>query len=83
MNDPSKASWPWVLGLTALAYAVAGWLAVRLAFAPSFAAPLYPAAGIAFAAVAVYGRAALLAVALGGFAVNVGLSAARGPRSQR
>jgi PAS domain S-box-containing protein len=78
MREDSKAPWPWVLGLTTLAYAVTGWLALRLAFAPSFAAPLYPSAGIAFAAAWVYGRPALAAAALGAFSVNVGLSAARG-----
>jgi len=78
MSEDSKAPWPWVLVLTALAYALTGWLALRLAFPPSYAAPLYPAAGIAFAAAWVYGRPALWAVALGAFGVNVGLSAARG-----
>jgi len=67
-----------VLFLTALAYAVTGWLALSLAFPPSYAAPLYPSAGIAFAAAWVYGRPALAAAALGAFSVNVGLSAARG-----
>ena len=78
MREDSKASWPWVLGFTALAYAVTGWLALRLAFPPSYAAALYPSAGIAFAAAWVYGRPALAAAALGAFSVNVGLSAARG-----
>ena len=78
MREDSKAPWPWVLGLTTLAYVLTGWLALRLAFAPSFAAPLYPSTGIAFAAAWVYGRPALAATALGAFSVNVGLSAARG-----
>ena len=78
MNDDSKAAWPRVLVVTALSYAAVGWLAVHLAFAPSYAAPLYPSAGLALAAVLVYGRPALLATALGAFLVNVGLSAARG-----
>ena len=78
MSDESKATWPWVLGITTLVYAGVGWLAVQLAFPPSYAAPLYPSAGIAFAAAWVYGRPALLGVALGAFTVNVGLSAARG-----
>jgi PAS domain S-box-containing protein len=78
MSDGAKAPWYAVLGLTALAYAVVGWLALQLALAPSYAAPLYPSAGIAFAAAWVYGRPALAAAALGAFAVNVGLSAARG-----
>jgi PAS domain S-box-containing protein len=78
MKDDSNVSWPWVLGLTALAYALTGWLALRLAFPPSYAAPLYPPAGIALAAAWVYGRPALAAVALGAIGVNLGLSAARG-----
>jgi PAS domain S-box-containing protein len=78
MREDSEASWPWVLALTTLAYALTGWLALRLAFPPSYAAPLYPSAGIAFAAAWVYGRPALAAAALGAFSVNVGLSAARG-----
>ena len=55
-----------------------GWLALRLAFPPGYAAPLYPSAGIALAAAWVYGRPALAAVALGAMGVNLGLSAARG-----
>ena len=78
MTEDSKARWPWVLALTVAAYALAGWLATRIAFAPSYAAPLYPSAGIAFAAAWIYGRPALAGAALGAFAVNVGLSAARG-----
>jgi PAS domain S-box-containing protein len=78
MHDDAKAHWPRVLGLTALAYALVGWLALQLAFAPSYAAPLYPSAGIALAAALVYGWPALVATAVGAFAVNVGLSAARG-----
>jgi PAS domain S-box-containing protein len=70
-------AWPWVLCLTALAYTLAGWLALRLAIAPSYAAPLYPSSGIALAAALAYGRPALVGAALGAFAVNVGLSAAR------
>jgi len=78
MKDDSKVPWPWVLSLTALAYASTGWLALRLALPPSYAAPLYPPAGIALAAAWVYGRPALAAVALGAIGVNLGLSAARG-----
>ena len=78
MTEDSRAAWPWVVVLTAVAYALTGWLALRLAFAPGYAAPIYPSAGIAFAAAWVYGRPALVAAALGAFAVNIGLSAARG-----
>jgi len=78
MNEESNTRWPGVLVGTTLAYAVVGWLALQLAMAPSYAAPLYPSAGIALAAAWVYGRPALLATALGAFIVNVGLSAQRG-----
>jgi PAS domain S-box-containing protein len=78
MNNESNTRWPWALAGTALAYAMVGWLALQLASAPSYAAPLYPSAGIALAAAWVYGRPALLATALGAFGVNVGLSAMRG-----
>jgi len=55
----------WPSALTALAYAVAGQLALWLAAPPAYAAPLYPAAGIALAAVLTYGRRALPGVFLG------------------
>jgi len=57
--------------VTAVAYAAAGVAALGLALPPTYAAPLYPAAGIALAAALVYGRAALAGVLLGSFAVNV------------
>ena len=56
--------------LTALAYAAAGQLALLLALVPSQAAPIYPSAGIALAAVLVAGRRALPGVLLGSFCVN-------------
>lgn len=71
------AAWR-VVAVTAIAYAVVGWLALGLAVPPSYASPLYPSAGIALAAAVVYGNVALAGVALGGFLVNVVLSASRG-----
>jgi PAS domain S-box-containing protein len=64
--------------MTALAYAAAGLLALLLAGPPGYASPLYPAAGIALAAVLTCGRAALPGVLLGAFAVNASLGAMRG-----
>ena len=78
MNSVSRAATFWVVALTASAYAGVGWLAVQMALPPSYAAPLYPSAGIALAAAVVWGRPALLGVGLGAFAVNLGLSAGRG-----
>ena len=56
--------------LTALAYLAAGKLALLLAIPPGYASPLYPPAGLALAAVLVYGGAALPGVALGALLVN-------------
>ncbi len=74
---PPEAAWR-VIVVTALGYAVVGWLALTLAVPPGFASPLYPSAGIALAAVLVYGRAAWAGAALGAFLVNVVLNASRG-----
>ncbi|MDP1901640.1 MAG: CHASE domain-containing protein [Rubrivivax sp.] len=67
-----------VVLITALAYALVGALALVLAGPPGYASPLYPSAGLALAAVLVYGRTALPGVFLGAFAVNAGLGALRG-----
>ncbi len=67
-----------VVAFTALAYAVVGWAALAMALPPSYASPLYPSAGIALAAVLVFGRMALAGVLAGAFLVNVVLSASRG-----
>ena len=56
---------------TAAGYAALGVAALGLALPPAFAAPLYPAAGLALAAAMVWGRAALPGVFLGSLAVNV------------
>ncbi|MDT7834460.1 CHASE domain-containing protein [Aquabacterium sp. OR-4] len=58
-----------VLG-TALAYLVAGQLALLLAIPPSNASPLYPASGVAVAALLVHGGRALPGVLLGALAVQ-------------
>ena len=41
--------------LTAAVYAAVGWLALKLAVAPSYASPMYPPAGVALAATLVFG----------------------------
>ena len=56
--------------LTAATYALAGWLALLLAIPPSYASPLWPAAGIALACVLCLGRGAIAGVALGAFAAT-------------
>ncbi len=64
--------------LTAAAYAMVGWVAMRLAVAPSLASPIYPSAGIALAAALVHGRWGLIGTALGSAAVNLLIGAERG-----
>ena len=64
------AAWRVVLA-TAAAYLLAGVLALQVALPPSYASPLYPAAGIALATVLVYGRPALLGVLLGALGTGV------------
>ena len=70
-------SWLAPVLLTALAYLLAGKLALVLAVPPSYAAPIYPSAGIALAAALMFGRPALLGVLLGAFLVNLPLGDAR------
>jgi hypothetical protein len=63
----------WLLPLlgTALAYAVVGMLATRLAIPPGYASPMYPSAGIALVCVLVHGRYVAWGVAFGAFAVKL------------
>ena len=70
--------WAAALAGTAAAYLLAGLLSLQLAIPPSYASPLYPAAGIALAAVLSYGPRVVPGVALGAFLVNLTLSAQRG-----
>ena len=70
--------WAAVTVLTALAYFITGRLALMLSIPPSYASPLYPAAGLALACVLVCGWRALPGVALGAFSVNATLSMMRG-----
>ena len=76
--EPVNTAAPRVVAATTVAYALSGGLALLLAGPPAYASPLYPAAGVALAAVLVYGRAALWAVLLGALLVNGSLAAVRG-----
>ncbi|OYV00215.1 MAG: histidine kinase, partial [Burkholderiales bacterium PBB5] len=71
------ARWLVPATLTALAYFMAGRLALLLAIPPGYAAPIYPSAGLALAAVLVYGRGAVLGTVVGAFAVNAMLDSSR------
>ncbi len=57
------------MSLTA-AYVVSGKLGLLLAVPPGYASPIFPPAGIAMAAMLIWGRAALPWVALGSFLLN-------------
>src|SRR4051794_2530083 len=71
-------AWGVPLALTAVAYFLTGWGAMKLAIPPAFASPLYPAAGIALASVLVFGRRMLVGVAIGAIATNFAINAPRG-----
>ncbi len=81
MNTPPHPEpalhWRAAFALTLLAYALAGLAALPLAIPPGYATPLYPAAGVALAAVLMFGTRMLPAVAIGSFCVNVTLAAQR------
>ena len=78
-SDPVAVGWLKASLLTAAAYWGIGKLSLLLAIPPGFASPLYPSAGLALAAVLVWGRRALPGVALGALAINLPLSLGRGP----
>ena len=61
----------------ALAYAALGALALRLILPPDYVSPIYPAAGLAVAAVLRWGPGVLPGILLGGAMVNVSLSLER------
>ena len=69
-----------VVGLLvmALAYAVVARLALLMAVPPSYASPMFPAAGMALVFVLVYGNRAALAVVAGALIVNVLMNPLRG-----
>ena len=64
--------------ITLLAYLGVAAAALMLAGPPAYAAPLYPSAGVALAAVLIYGRSALPGVLLGALAANAMLASLRG-----
>ena len=79
---PPSWIWPSSVALfCALAYALAGWLAIAFSSPLSYALSLYPPAGIALAAAVVYGRVALPGVWLGACAVNLLLASQHAPLS--
>jgi len=57
--------------LLALIYALTGWLALQIAVPPGYAAPLFPPAGIALAAMLVHGPRSLPGIFFGSLAVQI------------
>ncbi|URI09318.1 CHASE domain-containing protein [Aquincola tertiaricarbonis] len=76
MSLPQSRADGWALHalLTLAAYVATGALGMLVSIPPSFASPLYPAAGLALVAVLSWGRPAALAVALGSACINLYLS---------
>ena len=72
---PGQPGWLWPMLGTALAYWLAGRLALLLAIPPGYASPIYPGAGIALAAVLVYGWRALPGILVGSALMNASISA--------
>ncbi len=67
-----------VMAGTAIAYALVGWMSLRLAFPPGYASPFFPSAGIALVCVLSFGWRALPGVALGSIVISVLASSERG-----
>ena len=79
-GGPSGAGlqgWLWPSVGTALAYWLAAKLSLLLAIPPGYASPIYPSAGIALAAVLVFGWRVLPGVAVGAGLMNASVSAPR------
>ena len=70
----SLRSYLWPAPLIAVLYAIVGGLSIWLASPPGYAAPLFPAAGLAMAVALTYGRKALPGILLGAWMVDTGTS---------
>lgn len=64
-------SYPAQLALIAAAYAVIGGVSLKLAVPPGYAAPFFPAAGIALSALIIFGWRLLPAIFVGSLAVQI------------
>jgi len=58
------------IGAAGVAYALSGWLGLQLAIPPGYATAVWPASGIALAAVLLGGAPTVVGVWLGSFFVN-------------
>ncbi|MGB0720766.1 MAG: CHASE domain-containing protein [Gammaproteobacteria bacterium] len=72
MNRESASTNPWIVGpALALAYTVSGKLGLMLALPPGYASGVFPAAGLAVAAVYLWGRNSYLGIFLGSLLLNL------------
>ncbi len=60
-----------ISGLVALAYTLAGWVSLQFAVPPGYSAPFFPSAGIALAALLIFGRRHVAGVIAGSLAVQL------------
>jgi len=79
-SAPIRSTPHWALALagTAVAYALASWVAMWVAIPPGHASPLFPAAGIALACVLTFGWRVLPGIALASFTVDALMGPQRG-----
>ena len=78
---PALPAWWLTLALAFAGYLVCARLGLLLAIPPGLASPFWPAAGLALITALVWGRWALVGVALGSMAANLGFVASAGPIS--
>ncbi len=78
---PALPAWWLTVALAFAGYLVCARLGLLLAIPPGIASPFWPAAGLALVTTLVWGRWALVGVALGSIAGNLGFVASAGPAS--
>ena len=74
LQSRSDMAWMTRVLLLALAYVIAGRLALLLAIPPGFATAIFPPVGIALAAVLIWGYPLLLGVFIGSTVLNLSIS---------
>ena len=67
-----------ISGLIALGYALVGWLSIQFAVPPGYSAPFFPPAGIALAALLIFGKRHVGGVIVGSLAVQLFAAAQAG-----
>ena len=78
LPQPGWQSFVVISAAIAMAYFVSGWLGLQLAVPPGYATVVWPASGIAIAAVLLFGPKHALGVFVGAFALNASVGGAFG-----